>query len=380
MEYTPWTFPLTNCSDQQLRPHPPTLSHLIIMQEPTEEAEASIPTENVEEDPNLNGTFPARRKAATRTLPWDLKEEELDLVPSPPQAEDIRLTKKPRLEEPFSASLDAAATEMSSHGTAVSLPAAAAAAANHTDADLVKAIQVKVHWTLEEDAKLNSAVTSTCKKKYGKGFRIDWIAVAALVPGRTKVQCRNKWHHDLDANIAPANRRTGTWAEDEDIKLKDAVQTHGAKNWGAIAVLVPGRTKSQCCMRWHHELDPSIVHIVQVTGYTGSWTAVEDSKLQDAVQTHGGKNWAAIAALVLGRTKNQCWERRRYVLEPNINRVDGRKVKWTEDEDSKLKYAVQMHGGKNWGAIALLIPGRRQKNCYNRWHRVLDPSVDRADM
>jgi hypothetical protein len=37
--------------------------------------------------------------------------------------------------------------------------------------------------------------------------------------------------------------RTGKWAEDEDIKLKDAVETHGGNNWGAIAALVPGRTK-----------------------------------------------------------------------------------------------------------------------------------------
>jgi hypothetical protein len=35
----------------------------------------------------------------------------------------------------------------------------------------------------------------------------------------------------------------------------------------------------------------------------GEWTAVEDGKLKDAVQTHGGKNWVAISALVAGRTR-----------------------------------------------------------------------------
>ncbi len=50
----------------------------------------------------------------------------------PLQAEDIRLMKKPLLEEPFSTSPDEAATEISSHDTAISLPAtAAAAAADH---------------------------------------------------------------------------------------------------------------------------------------------------------------------------------------------------------------------------------------------------------
>jgi hypothetical protein len=35
-----------------------------------------------------------------------------------------------------------------------------------------------------------------------------------------------------------------------------------------------------------------------VTGRSGTWTAGEDSKLKDAVQTHGDKDWVAIAALV----------------------------------------------------------------------------------
>jgi hypothetical protein len=47
-------------------------------------------------------------------------------------------------------------------------------------------------------------------------------------------------------------------------------------------------------------LDPSIGG---ASGRTGKWTAVEDSKLKNAVQTHGGKNWCAIAALVPGRTE-----------------------------------------------------------------------------
>jgi hypothetical protein len=101
--------------------------------------------------------------------------------------------------------------------------------------------------------------------------------------------------------------------------------------------------ESQCWQRWHHELDPSIV---QVTGKTGRWTGDEDSEQKDSVNTHGGKDWAAIAALVLGRTKHQGWGRWRHVLDLNIDRVNGRKVMWTEAEDSKLKDALQTHGGR----------------------------------
>jgi hypothetical protein len=344
------------------------------MQEPTEEAEASIPTENVEENQNLNGTFPARRKAAKRTLPWDLKEEELDLVPSPLQDEGIRSTKRPRLGEPIPASLDEAATKLSSRETVVRFPAAAdtaAAAAHQADTDPEKGTQATGHWTPEEDAKLNKAVTNTCKKKYGKGYRIDWNAVAALVPGRTSDQCGSRWRDVLDPTIPLVNKRTGTWAEDEDVKLKDAVQTHGDKNWAAISALVTGRTQQQCRNRWHYFFDPNIG---PANRRTGTWAEDEDIKLKDAVQTHGGKGWGGISALVPGRTKNQCrsrWHRPHHVV--------GRTGKWTEDEDSKLKDAVQTHGGKNWGAIAALVPGRVERQCWYRWHHELDPIIDRTN-
>jgi hypothetical protein len=53
-------------------------------------------------------------------------------------------------------------------------------------------------------------------------------------------------------------------------------------------------------------VDPSID---LATGRTGTWTAVEESKLKDAVTTYGGKNWVAISALLPGRTKMQCYQR-----------------------------------------------------------------------
>jgi myb proto-oncogene protein len=49
-------------------------------------------------------------------------------------------------------------------------------------------------WKPEEDAKLIEAV----KKKHGN----DWVAVAAMVPGRTNVQCRYRWVNHLDPNRA----------------------------------------------------------------------------------------------------------------------------------------------------------------------------------
>jgi hypothetical protein len=41
---------------------------------------------------------------------------------------------------------------------------------------------------------------------------------------------------------------------------------------------------------------------------------------------------------------------------------DGRRGTWTEEEVLKLEKAVEMHGEKNWAAVAELVPGRTKSN------------------
>jgi Myb-like DNA-binding protein BAS1 len=122
-------------------------------------------------------------------------------------------------------------------------------------------------------------------------------------------------------------------------------------------------------------MDPSID---RVNGRAGKCTAGEDSKLKDAERTHGDKNWGLIAALVPGRTQKQCYKRWNDVLDPSIGRESGRSSNWTAVEDSKLKDAVLMHGDKDWGAISALIPSRTRNQCCERWHDAFDPNIDRT--
>jgi hypothetical protein len=203
----------------------------------------------------------------------------------------------------------------------------------------------------------------------------NWAAIATLVPGRTRNQCRNKWNAALDLDIDRANGRTGSrWTAVEDSKLKDAVVTYGGKNWAAIAALVPGRTRNQCGSRWRDFLNPSIDRA------NGKWSEDEDSKLKDAVQTHGGKNWGLISALVPGRSRLQCTSRWHNTLDPSIDRESGRTGKWSEDEDIKLKNAVQTYDdSKNWNKISAVVPGRTSNQCKLRWRDALDPSIDLAN-
>jgi hypothetical protein len=75
----------------------------------------------------------------------------------------------------------------------------------------------------------------------------------------------------LDRNDR-ANRHTGKWATVEDIKLVGAVQRHGDKDWVAVAALVPGRTHIQCGVRWRSSLSHSVG---PETGRTGKLTEGE---------------------------------------------------------------------------------------------------------
>jgi hypothetical protein len=338
------------------------------MQHPTEDDES--PDLNCD----LNRKVKMRRKAAKQTLPFNITKEEIHLI------------QKLRLEKTLSA--DEGARNTASPDVSVWLPPAAAAADGDDDIDDANADPVMYtqpntgaspratgSWTSDEDAKLTSAVANTSKKKWGKKYKTDWVTISALVPSRTRTQCRQRWQDTLDPSIDRANGRTGTgtWTEDEDSKLKDAVLTHGSKNWKTIAALVPGRTRDQCGSRRKDILDPSIN---PANERRGKWTEQdEDIKLKDSVQTHGDNDWAAVAGLVPGRTRKQCYYRWKSTLDPSIDPTTARAGKWAAAEDTKLKDAVQTHGGNNWTDISALIPGRTKLQCGSRWHDTLNPSI-----
>jgi ubiquitin len=305
-----------------------------------------------------------RRSGARSTGQIGLQLPRYLASPPPPQVENIPARKKRRLETPIA--------------TVMALPPPDDVDDDpNTDSLTDMQMNQRARWTPEEDAELTNAVANSHKTKYGNTeLKKDWPAIAGLVSGRTKEQCYNRWKNVLHPSIYHANQRTGKWVEDEDSKLKDSVQRHSGKNWDAIAALVPGRTRYQCYNRWHSALDPNID---RANGRTGKWTEDEDIKLKGAVQTHGAKAWVAISALVPGRTREQCYNRWHNFLNSSIDRASVSTGKWAENEDIKLKDAVQTHGGKNWDAIAALVPGRTLIQCYSRWHDFLDPSIDRVN-
>ncbi|GMQ11457.1 hypothetical protein CsSME_00054095 [Camellia sinensis var. sinensis] len=186
----------------------------------------------------------------------------------------------------------------------------------------------------------------------------NWIEIAVLLgTNRTPFQCLARYQRSLNASILKRE-----WTEDEDNKLRAAVEALGESNWQSVASTLEGRTGTQCSNRWIKSLHPARQKV-------GRWTKDEDKRLKVAVMLFGPKTWKKVAKFVLGRTHVQCRERWFNSLDPALNM--GR---WTEDEDSKLKAAISEHG-YCWSKVASCVPPRTDNQCRRRWKVLLPHEV-----
>ncbi|KAL9642120.1 hypothetical protein ABK040_007125 [Willaertia magna] len=95
----------------------------------------------------------------------------------------------------------------------------------------------KGKWTVEEDKRLIMAVHAYPPN--------NWVLVQRHVPGRTDVQCRERW-----CNILNPTLNVGPWTKEEDERLKQAIKEYGLGNWSKIAEVMHPRTDNQCWRRW----------------------------------------------------------------------------------------------------------------------------------
>ncbi|XP_038583708.1 myb-related protein A isoform X1 [Micropterus salmoides] len=103
------------------------------------------------------------------------------------------------------------------------------------------------------------------------------------------------------------------------------------------------------------------------------WSRDEDEKLKKLVEQHGTDSWKLISNFVQGRTDGQCQHRWQKVLNPEL--VKG---PWTKEEDQKVIDLVHKYGPKRWSVIAKHLQGRIGKQCRERWHNHLNPEVKKS--
>ncbi|KAI1499964.1 hypothetical protein F5X99DRAFT_264027 [Biscogniauxia marginata] len=101
------------------------------------------------------------------------------------------------------------------------------------------------------------------------------------------------------------------------------------------------------------------------------WTKEEDNILRNEAELqlreYGNvKNWNDIAVLLPGRTNKDC-RKRWYKVQ-----LDIRKGAWTPEEDERLHQAVDQLGFK-WARVSKIVRTRNADQCAKRWQHVLGP-------
>ena len=86
-----------------------------------------------------------------------------------------------------------------------------------------------------------------------------------------EMTCASASRVDHAADATPRRPKHVPWTKEEDARLQRMQEKYGNK-WSTVAGFLPGRTGQQCAQRWRHRVNPNIRR--------DKWTKEEDDKVR----------------------------------------------------------------------------------------------------
>ena len=153
-----------------------------------------------------------------------------------------------------------------------------------------------------------------------------------------------------------------TWSVRDDKHITDAVMIYGEASFADLSYYMGDKSSDQCLQRWRYSLRPQIRR--------GKWTSQEDREIMDIISEHGF-DWQKIKDVQKDRTRAQVRERVRILAAKNKSGSNGGTKHWSVEETFLLMRSVKRHGSKNWSAIRKEFELRYTAPVlFRRWVRV----------